>query len=206
MQAPDIDSIKRFLEVAKDNPFLDVFMLALYTGIRRSELSGLRWEGIDFNTSTLRVTGTLQRITGQGLVAGTPKTPSSRRPIALGAAAIAMLHAVRGKQLALQADLGNLYRNPENYVFTDQTGNPIDPDRLSKAFRRVVKTAELAGISLHKLRHTHASLLSAEAVNIKAISERLGHSNVSLTLNVYSHLLPGTQAQAAEVLDRRLSE
>ncbi|MFQ6029338.1 MAG: site-specific integrase [Dehalococcoidia bacterium] len=200
-----MDDIKRFLETAKDSPFLDMFKLAIHTGMRRSELTGLKWDGIDFTTNTLRVTGTLQRIIGKGLVAGPPKTRTGRRTIALGASAVELLHSVLGKQLALQAEIGDLYQNSEGYVFTDLTGNPIDSDRLSKEFRRVVKAAGLPGLSLHKLRHTHASLLLAEGVNIKVISERLGHSNVPLTLNVYSHLLPGLQEHAAQVLDKMLA-
>ena len=74
VQVPEVDAIKRFLEDAKDSPFVDAFKLALYTGLRRSELTGLKWEDIDFTTSTLRVTGNLQRISGKGLVAGPPKT------------------------------------------------------------------------------------------------------------------------------------
>jgi integrase len=90
-------------------------------------------------------------------------------------------------------------------VFTDLQGNPIDSNRLSREFHRIVKENGLPPVTLHSLRHCHASLLLAEGVNIKAISERLGHSDVRLTLQVYSHLLPGLQASAAEALDRRLA-
>lgn len=197
--------IRRFLDAAKDSPFADAFLLLLYTGMRRSELTGLRWEGIDFESKTLRVTGTLQRVTGHNLLAGPPKTASSRRSIALGETPIALLHAIRGKQLALKEDQGDLYHNPQGYVLTDLQGNPLDSNRLTREFRRIVKEAGLPTATLHSLRHCHASLLLAEGVNIKAISERLGHSDVRLTLQVYSHLLPGLQASAAEALDRILA-
>jgi integrase len=206
LQVWDMAVIKKFLLAAKDSPFADAFLLLLYSGMRRSELTGLRWEGIDFESKTLRVTGTLKRVTGHSLLAGPPKTASSRRSIALGETAVALLHAIRGKQLALKEDLGDLYQNPQGYVFTDLQGSPIDADRLTREFHRIVKEAGLPPATLHSLRHCHASLLLAEGVNIKAISERLGHSDVRLTLQVYSHLLPGLQASAAEALDRRLAE
>jgi integrase len=206
IQVWDIPTLRRFLEAAKDSPFLDVFRLALYTGLRRSELTGLRWDGVDFAARTLQVTGTLQRVTGHSLLVGQPKTKSSRRSIALGQTAVNLLHAIRGRQVALQADLGDLYQNQAGYVFTNLQGNPVDSNRLTREFARIVKEAGLPPATLHGLRHCHASLLLAEGVNIKAISERLGHSNVALTLNVYSHLLPGLQAAAADALDRRLAE
>jgi integrase len=205
LQVWGMAEIKQFLEAAKDSPFADAFLLFLYTGMRRSELTGLKWEGIDFDTKTLRITGTLQRVSGHSLLAGPPKTASSRRSIALGETAITLLHAIRGKQLALKGDLGDLYDNRQGYVFTDLQGNPIDSNRLSREFHRIVKENGLPPVTLHSLRHCHASLLLAEGVNIKAISERLGHSDIRLTLQVYSHLLPGLQANAAEALDRRLA-
>lgn len=202
----DIPTLKKFLSEAQQSVFSDVFKLAVYTGMRRSELTGLCWSGIDFDTWTLRVTGTLQRIVGQGLVSGRPKTNTSRRAIAIGETAVQLLHSIRGKQLALQAELGDMYNNSRGYVFTDSLGNPIDADRLTKEFAKVTKRAAISGASFHSLRHCHASLLLAEGVNIKAISERLGHSDVRLTLQTYSHLLPGLQASAADALDRKLSE
>lgn len=206
VQVPAMDVVKRFLVAAQDSPFLDAFKLALYTGMRRSELTGLRWEGVDFAAKTLRVTGTLQRVTGKGLLSGQPKTKTSRRAIDLGKSAVDLLHSVRGKQLALQAELGDLYQNEAGYVFTDQLGNAIDSNRLSRDFHRIVKAAGLSDVSLHTLRHFHASLLLADGASIKLIAERLGHANAAITLNVYSHLLPGLQRQAAEALDKRLAE
>ena len=101
--------------------------------------------------------------------------------------------------------LGGLYQNEAGYVFTDELGKPIDSDRLSRGFRRIVKAAGLPPATLHSLRHCHASLMLADGASIKTIAERLGHSNPALTLSVYSHLLPGIQRQAVEALRRRLA-
>ncbi len=201
----DTDTIKQFIEASEGSPFHEAFVLALHTGMRRSEITGLRWEGVDFTTNQLRVTGTLQRVTGYGLLGGLPKTRSSRRAIALGKTAINLLHTLRGKQLALQAELGDLYLNEGGYVFANELGKPIDSNRLSQEFTRIVKTAHLPHATFHSLRHCHASLMLADGASIKVISERLGDSHASLTLDIHSHLLPGIQEQAAEALDRRLA-
>ncbi|MBI4299110.1 MAG: site-specific integrase [Chloroflexi bacterium] len=197
--------IQRFLDVIEGHPFQDLFTITLLTGMRRSEITGLRWGGVDFEGNGLRVTGTLQRVTGMGLVEGPPKTKSSRRSIALGQKAMTILNRIRSKQLEMQLEYSDLYRNNAGYVFTDALGAPIDSDRVSKEFAKVIKKAMLPHIRFHDLRHCHASLLLADGTNIKAISERLGHSKVSTTLNIYSHLLPNIQAAAAEGLERQLA-
>lgn len=201
----DMATITQFMEASQDSVFHEAFMLSLHTAMRRSEVTGLRWDGVDLPASTIRVTGTLQRVTGHGLLAGQPKTKTSRRAIALGQTTVDLLHGVRGKQLALQAELGDLYRNEAGYVFTDELGAPIDSNRLSREFHRIVKSAGLPHITLHGLRHCVASLMLADGASIKTVAEKLGHSNPSLTLDIYSHLLPTIQEQAAEALDRRLT-
>ncbi len=115
-----------------------------------------------------------------------------------------VLHGVRGKQLSLKAELGDLYQNEDGYVFTDELGGPIDPNRLTREFARIVKEAGLPHANFHSLRHCHASLMLADGASIKTISVRLGHFRASLTLDVYSHLLPTIQAQAARALEERL--
>ncbi len=107
--------------------------------------------------------------------------------------------------MALQAELGDLYQNEAGYVFTNERGRPIDSNRLSRGFSKVVKAAGLPYATLHSLRHAHVALMLADGASIKSISERLGHSKPSMTLDVYGHLLPTIQAQAAEALERRLS-
>jgi integrase len=119
--------------------------------------------------------------------------------------AITILNRIRGKQIEMQLEYGVLYRNPGGYVFSDSLGNPLDSDRVSKAFAKVIRQAMLPHIRFHDLRHCHASLLLADGTNIKAISERLGHSKVSTTLNIYSHLLPNIQAAAADGLERQFA-
>lgn len=160
---------------------------------------------MDFASGSIRVTQTLQRVTGQGLLAGQPKTKTSKRAVDIGQALVSLLHTVRGKQLALQAELGGLYQNEAGYVFTDELGKPIDSNRLSREFHSIVKAAGLPPATLHSPLHCHASLMLADGASIKTISERLGHSNPDLALGTYSHLLPTIQRQAVEALDKRLA-
>ena len=201
----DMDTITSFMEASEGSHFHEAFMLALRTGMRRSEITGLRWNGVDLPAKTIRVTGTLQRVTGHGLLAGQPKTKTSRRAIALGPTVIDLLHSIKGKQLAWQVEFGDLYQNEAGYVFTDELGAPIDSNRLIREFARVVKAAGLPHATLHGLRHCVASLMLADGASIKTVAETLGHSNPSLTLDIYAHLLPTIQQQAAEALDRRLA-
>ena len=148
----------------------------------------------------------MQRVTDHGLLAGQPKTKTSRRAIALGPTAVDLLHVIRGRQLALKAEAGDLYLNEVGYVFTDELGAPIDSNRLSREFARIATVAALPPATLHSLRHCHASLMLADGASIKTIAERLGHSNPALTLGVYAHLLPTIQEQAAQAFDRRLAD
>ena len=117
-----------------------------------------------------------------------------------------LLHTIRGEQLTLQAELGDLYQNQSGYVFTDSLGRPIDSNRLSREFTRIVKAANLPPLTLHGLRHAMASLMLSEGVHLKVVSDRLDHSNIATTTDIYPHLLPGLQEQAAQALDRRLSQ
>jgi len=201
----DLDTIKRFLVAAKESQFQDVFRLAILTGLRRSELTGLTWKAISFESETLRVIRTLQRVTGKGLLSGEPKSQAGKRSVALDETALDLLHSIRGKQLSLQAELGDLYQNTEGYVFTNDLGRPIDSDRLSREFTKIVRGTKLPSATLHSLRHCHVSLLLEDGGSIRLVADRVGHADPSLTLRVYSHLMPGAQLAAANSLGKKLA-
>ena len=197
--------MKRFLEVSQDSDFADVFKLAILSGMRRSELAGLRWTAVDFENRTIRVVGTLQRVSGRGLVDGAPKSESGKRAVGLSENTIQLLHAIRGKQQLMAEELGDVF-NHTGFVFTDYRGLPLDSNRLTRDFRRIVKEYNLPDATFHSLRHCHVSMLLADGASLKLIAERVGHSDPSLTLRVYSHLMPGAQIQAADALDKQLRE
>ena len=172
--------------------------------MRRSELCGLRWEDIDLNDARISVVNTLHRITGQGLVEGPPKTHRSRRPISLSQVTLALLTDVKTRQMAQRLSVGPLWQDT-GYVFTRTDGRPLIPGLVSDEFAKQVRKHGLRHMTLHGLRHAHATLLLAADVHPKVVSERLGHSNIAITMDIYSHVIPGLQEAAAEALDRKLA-
>ena len=172
--------------------------------MRRSELLGLQWKDIDMDNANLHVQRSLQRINGRGLVVSQTKTQKSRRAIALGTSTVDVLRGVRKKQLERRLSAGPVW-NDQDFVFTQANGRPLHPDKVSNEFHRIVEGSKLPHLTLHGLRHAHATLMLAKGVHPKVVSERLGHSNVSITLDVYSHLLPGLQEAAAQAVDDTLS-
>ena len=125
-----------------------------------------------------------------------PKSERGRRAVSIDPDTVEVLHAHRGEQLVRQVDLGDIYQD-HGYVFAGPMGEPLDPQWLTDAWRRLTAKAGLVGVRLHDLRHFHASLLLREGINPKVVQERLGHSSVVITLDIYSHVMPGIQEQAA---------
>lgn len=199
----DIPDIQRFLDAAADDRFYPVYHLAILTGLRRSEIFGLKWDAVDLAGCTLRVVRTLQRITGHGLVEGQPKTNRSRRVISLAPVAVELLHGVRGAQMEYQIEYGELWQNT-GYVFTQLDGQPVDPDMVSKKFPKLIKAHGLSHLTFHGLRHANATLALIAGVKPKVLSERLGHPSIAETMDIYAHLLPGMEEEAALAVERLL--
>ncbi|MCK9355769.1 MAG: site-specific integrase [Dehalococcoidia bacterium] len=199
----DAPTINRFLEIARSSPYCHLYRCAVLTGMRRSELAGLRWEAVDLENSRLSVVATRIRITGHGVMVGQPKTARSRRLIALSPDTVALLREVRVTQLLQEATHNGAWK-PSGYVFVNAYGNPVNPDDLSDDFHRLVVKSGLPHLTLHGLRHAHATLLLSAGVHAKVVSERLGHSTVGITLDVYSHVLPHVQEEAANKIDAEL--
>ena len=117
---------------------------------------------------------------------------------------MALLHEIRGRQIAQQLTVGEVWQNTD-YVFTKADGRPVDPDAITKDFSDLIKKSGLPHLTLHGLRHAHATMLLEAGINPKIVSERLGHSTISVTMDTYSHVLPGMQEAAALALDEKLS-
>lgn len=172
--------------------------------MRRSELLGLQWKDVELGDGRLRVQRTLQRMNGKGLVVSEPKTQKSRRAIPLGRSAAELIRKIRTRQLEIRLATGPLW-NDQDFVFTQPDGKPLHPDKVSNEFRQIVVTAGLPHLTFHGLRHAHATLMLSAGTHPKVVSERLGHSNISITLDTYSHLLPGLQEAAAQAVEDRLA-
>ena len=195
-----IEEVREFSEVIAAHKYRHIYQLLLYTGIRRAEACGLTWSDIDLDAQTLTVKGNLQRIVGEGLVHGTPKTNRSFRKIALANSAKEILKNQRNIQLQSRLTAGPAWIG-EDWVFTDEIGNPIDPDKLTTGFKVLIEKTNLTKITLQGLRHTFASLSIMAKIDAKVISESLGHSSVSFTLDTYGHLFPAQKQAAADAFD-----
>lgn len=203
LESWDIETVQQFLASISTSRYPDFYHLALLTGLRRSELAGLQWAALDLADGRLAVVKTLQRISGKGLVEGQPKTARSRRSIALSPDAIALLHEIRGHQIVQQSTLSEAWQNT-GYVFTQADGRPVDPDAVTREFARLIKVVKLPHLTVHGLRHAFATLALSVGVDLKTTSEMLGHSTISITADVYSHVLPPLQQAAARAVAEKL--
>jgi integrase len=207
--APDIttwspDETAEFLSYADRSDLAALWRLALLCGMRRGEILGLRWEDVDLDRATLAVRRTLIRGKGGSWELGQPKTKASRRSIALPDSCVQALQKHRAAQRAERLRLGPVWEDNE-FVFTNRTGGPLHVNSLVAQFGRLTRDSGVPKIRFHDMRHTCATLLLAEGVHPKIVQERLGHSEISMTLNRYSHVTPTMQRQAADTLDSLIS-
>ncbi len=205
MASLDADDVQRFLDAASHSHYGPLFFLAVYTGMRRSELLGLRWSAVDLDTRTIAVTETLQRVRGKGLIVMQPKTARSRRSVSLPPSAVALLAGLKVKQREQRSAMGFEWGNTD-YVFSHPDGSPMYPNTVSRRFAEIVRRAGIPPVRLHDLRHTHATLMLKQGVHPKIVSERLGHASITITLDTYSHVLPGLQEAAALKFEEGLRE
>ncbi|MDW3216245.1 MAG: tyrosine-type recombinase/integrase [Ilumatobacteraceae bacterium] len=189
------DELARFLASIEGNRNEMLFRLMAMTGIRRGEVVALRWSDVELSGHRLTVNQAATVIDGDEVVA-VPKTRRSRRVIDLDPDTVSMLQRHRARQREQFLMLG-VSATASDRVFTNEIGEPLRPNSVGQAFRRLVDAVDLSVIRLHDLRHTHATHLLMAGVNVKVVSERLGHSSVSFTLDTYGHVMPGQQAEAA---------
>jgi len=197
------DDIPNFLEAARETPYYVFFSTLLYTGLRRGELLALRWRNVDLDMASLHVVETAFKLGSGEYVIKEPKTPHSRRTVALPPSLALLLRRYRYDQELLWAQLGKRLTDGD-LVFAHSDGNPLDPNAVTRTFAKLIRKAGLPHIRLHDLRHTHATLMLKAGVHPKVVSERLGHASVVITLDTYSHVLPGLQEAAAERFDKML--
>lgn len=195
--------IARFLEAASVSEYFPLLLTALYTGARVGELLALAWRNVNLNAATMNIEHTLYR-TGNTWEVKEPKSARSRRQIDLPHSVVAALRDHRTKQQGMWEQLGRTLTE-NDFVFGQVNGKPRDERSVLRGLQRVLNNAGLPHIRMHDLRHTHASLLLKAGVHPKVVSERLGHGSVSLTLDVYSHVMPGVQREAVGKLETLLT-
>ena len=180
-----------------------LFTIALSLGLRLGEALGLRWSDVDLQQGRLHIRRTLQRAKG-GLVFGELKTARAYRTLSLPNVAISTLTSHRVRQLEQRLAAGSRW-SEEDLVFTNRKGKPLDRANVRKQFHRLLESANLPKVRIHDLRHTAATLLLLQGVNPRTVMELLGHSDVTMTLNTYSHVLVSLKEDAARHMDTALA-
>lgn len=174
--------------------------LDVTTGMRLGELLALRWQDIDFEHRSLHIRRSMGFISGQGYVEFEPKTARSRRKILLPPFVCEVLRQHRTRQLEERLKMGTVWRE-RDLVFCNRYGDFLDPSHLRQRFDRLLKDAGLPDVRFHDLRHSAATILLSMGIHPKVVQEILGHSQISMTLDTYSHVLPSMQQEAMDKLD-----
>ncbi len=196
------DQVNQFLHYTKDKRYFCVYALALFTGMRQGEILGLRWKDIDFDKKTITIRQTLTHY-GKTLKSGA-KTIAGERIISMPEQLITILKNHRKQYAAFKMATEN-FVDMDLVIYNLKNGSTVFPSNLTKAYIKDVKRSGLPHIRFHDMRHTHVTMLIEKNVNVKIISERLGHSKVGVTLDIYSHVLPSMQQEAADKLDEIIS-
>jgi integrase len=184
------------------HPYAAPTLVALFTGVRRGELLALRWGNVDLDAKIIRVRESLEETKG-GLRFKPPKSKAGIRDITLPGVVVGALHSQRKLLLERRLVLGQGKLTDTDLVFPAWDGSPQHPNSFSSIWVRVLK-AHGVKVSLHALRHTHASQLIAAGVDVVTISKRLGHASANVTLSVYAHLFAGDDSKAADAIDAAL--
>ncbi len=200
MQTLTPEQAQRLLEAARGRRLEALLTVALTTGMRRGELLGLHWQDIDFTEGCIHVRRSVRRLGKIGLVASEPKTQRSKRKIMVPPFVIDVLKQHRERLPAMREHVGTRWKE-QDVVFSNKYGGYMDVAVLSHNFKRLLQRAGLPNIRFHDLRHTTASLLAKLKVHPKIVQEVLGHSNISMTLDIYSHMFPSEHAEAMGKMD-----
>ena len=180
-------------------------MINKYTGLRRGEALGLRHEDLNLEAGTISVVQSLGRSLLKGLILEPTKTNAGCRSIDLDDGTVAVLRAHMGKQLLTRMELEGAYQD-NNLVFPGPLGEPLNPMAVTRSFQSFAKRLGLEGAKVHDLRHFHASVMLQNAQSLLLVSKRLGHASISTTGDVYGHLLPGWQKEAANAFAKAMEE
>ena len=202
----EADEAVRLLELIENEPiqYKTAVTVLLFTGMRRGELLGLKWEDVNFENQTISISRSMLYLPEKGVFEDETKTDSSNRVIKIPNAAANVLDSLRKWQLKQQFTFGT-YWNYNDYIFTSQDGSPMHPDTLSSWFHDFIQKTDLPQIHIHSLRHTNATLSIANGVAVTTVAGQLGHANATTTAKIYAHSIKSAQAAAAEMMDDLLS-
>lgn len=198
----DNEQAAQLLEALQKEPILyrALYTLILYTGMRREEACGLAWSDINFEHDLIDINKASIYVSGKGVFDDDTKNRSSRRTIKVPAPAMELLRAYKAAQSAERLKLGDKWEN-SGKVFTSWNGKPIHPSTVTNHFRAIIQKNNLPPVTVHGLRHTNATLMIYNGTNIKTVSARLGHADVSTTGDIYAHAIKTADEMAAEALE-----
>lgn len=200
----DESQVRQLLEHANrtGDYFAPIWRLLIVSGMRRGELCGLKWSNVDMVDGTITISETRLNVDGQ-IIVESPKTRQSRRTVSLDSGTIGELAKFHNLQDDAKIRLGSWH---SDYVLTDLDGQPVNPERVSRLFKRACANAGLPVPRLHDTRHTAVTLGISSGVPIHVVAGRVGHANVTTTLNTYSHFLPRADKLAADVIGAAINE
>lgn len=199
------EQIIQFLNAAEGTRLGTLFILAFHTGCRPGELLGLQWADLNTANRTLRIQRTIVWRKGGEWYLSDPKTALSRRTLPMTDVLLEKLAQQRTRQLEERLKAGKAWTD-HGFIFASEIGEPYSQESLRYRFKQILKAAGLsASFTPYDARHTTATLLMASGMNPKVVSERLGHSQIGITLQTYTHVSPGMQAEASEQMDRLIS-
>lgn len=191
-----VEDARRLVAVVKGDRFEALWICALTLGLRRGELLGLRWDDIDFAEGVLTVRHAVQRVNGR-LILVDPKTSLSRRVVPVPAPTLTALWAHRHRQNSDRLAAGSTWHD-FGLVFVTHSGRPLEPRNINRAWYAVRDKAGLGSVRLHDLRHSCASFLLAAGASPRTVMKTLGHSQIGLTMNTYTHVLPDFERAAVD--------
>lgn len=197
------EELKEFLKLAQTatlSYFFPLVHLMSYTGLRQGEALALKWSDIDFENKKITVNKTAARIKEKQTLQ-TPKTKNSKRVISIDPTTLSILKSWKKDQIKIYFKNGKHFEGDENFIFTNQRGEWVHIHNFIRYFKRFIADHKLKTITPHGLRHTHASLLFSAGVEPKNISDRLGHSTVQITLDLYTHI---SEEQRTDTVDKLL--
>ena len=199
------DEIGKLLKTSDGKRLYSMIYLAIHTGARKGELAGLSWTDIDLKSKQIHIRHSVKynRDTKEYII-GNTKTPKAVRDIPISDIVVSELKRHKARQAEEQLKLGDVYEK-NNLVFARETGRVISLNGVDMQFSTIIKNSGIERRTFHDLRHTFASICISKKENIKALSEYLGHSNISITYDVYGHLMPGDKEGVADTITAYLA-
>ena len=207
VEIPEISRVRETLALAEEegHPLFPCLHLIAYTGLRRGEALGLRRQDLNMETGVISIVQAVVRTLHQGVIIQPTKTGASRRSVDLDDDTIEVLRSHMGRQMLTRMELEGAYED-QGLVFPGPLGKPLEPIALNRALQSFARRVGFEDAKIHHLRHFHASVMLQRGESLLLVSKRLGHRSVATTGDVYGHLMPGQQKEAANAFAKAMKE